>query len=670
MPRFEVLVPQGIAFRHSTNLADKASNVKGARGGEILEGNLVGDADAWFELGTGESLFLPCVAPDGTQLLRQVQDARPGFDAGGPGKGTFLPWRGGDEEDFVGAGGACSSSSGAAGAAARRRTPGGPSDRSDELAALDRKYDKAYGGRGRPPPPRSAAGQVASLGRMVDSHERTTDYMHDFRDALEGMGVDTRNDPYLNRYAPQGGAVDAVHPAMALNGGTRPGTGGSLRSGGGGASSSRSGSATGSRAQPTPPGTGANGRRPVSRSSAASLAGPGGGGAGGGASGTALALCGSMVVSRSAASGTQGRWSDGPRNAIVPVKDWVSVKHGKEVHNHCSSGRCIDVSDRNILCMSVLGEKAVVGSADHGLKELNITAGQQLRNFYTKRFGHAEWVTTVSHCPDGKIISGGQDSKLCLWNSSGVACVDLTGHLGPVSRVRVDGQGKLAISSSYDRTLSVWDLKSKRALASCSGHSAPVMDFVWWDSVVASGDRSGVVKLWDTNHAQNVGTLKGHKGHITAMLAVPDGEGVPTIVTGAQDGHLRVWDLRQKLNTHSMGCHPGGAVNDIGVTVKRSQPLIVSTGADGRVLVLEPRSNYAPVFTFTDVTKDFLYSLLVLDSVAFTGDGHGQVTCFDLQEGQRKYSLTAGQNAIRCLGATAANLVCAGDDGNAIIFDF
>jgi len=377
-----------------------------------------------------------------------------------------------------------------------------------------------------------------------------------------------------------------------------------------------------------------------------------------------------MVVSRSAASGTQGQWSEGPRNAIVPVKEWVSVKHGREVRSRCSSGRVVDVSDRNVLCMSLLGEKAVMGSADHGLKEVNVRSGQLLRNLYTKRCGHTEWVTTVSHCPDGRVVSGAQDSKLCLWNATGVNCVDLTGHMGAISRVRVDGAGKLAISSAYDRTLSVWDLRSKRQMASCTGHSAPVMDFVWCDHIVASGDRSGIVKAWDTNHAQCLGTMKGHKGHITAMLAMPDSDGVPTVVTGAQDGHIRVWDLRQKLNAFNMSCHPGGAVNDMGVTVRRDNPLMVSTGADGRLLILEPRASYRPLHELGGLTEDFLYSLLVLDTVAFVGDGRGKVTCIDLQDGRSRYVLEAGENAIRCLAASSSSLICSGDDGNAVIFDF
>mmetsp|Transcript_8038 Transcript_8038/g.17429 ORF Transcript_8038/g.17429 Transcript_8038/m.17429 type:complete len:626 (+) Transcript_8038:77-1954(+) len=625
MPRFEVAFPKGIAFRQSAELQDRAPHVAAVKKGEIVEGELVAGGQ-WLQL-SGESLFLPLQAPDGTALLRRLQD-----DTGQPSGKKFVPWRGVEET-------VSRTSSSGHGLERPRETElarrPSKTSRDPELAALDKRYDQKKGVR--------SAARTPPLGQMVNSHDRATAYMHEFRDAMEEMGIDTKGDPYLERYAPIGGAVDEVKPGPAA---------GSLAAAA--AARRNTGSAGGSRC-----GSGAGrsaGRRPSAGQE------PG--------SGSGLALCGSLVVGDSPASGSQGRWKEGPRNAIIPVTEWVSVKHGREVQNQASSGRVIDVSDRNVLCMSVLGEKAVLGSADHGLKEVNIRAGQLVRNLYTKRYGHAEWVTTVAHCPDGRIVSGGQDSKLCLWNASGVVCTDMTGHMGAISRVRVDGTGKLAISGSYDRTLSVWDLRSRRAAASCTGHNAPVMDFVWWENIVASGDRSGLVKLWDTSSAQNTGTLKGHKGHITAMLAVSEGDGTPTVLTGAQDGNIRVWDLRQRLNTFNMACHPGGAVNELGATTSREPRLVVSAGADGRVLVLEPRSSYAPLFEFNQITEDFIYSLLVLDSVAFTGDGRGLVSCFDLESGQKKYELRAGENAIRCLGATSTSLICSGDDGNAVIFDF
>lgn len=639
MPRFEVTFPKGIGFRLSPNLDDRAPpHIRGAKAGEVLDGELVGGGE-WLELATGEGLFLPTRAPDGTALLRSldsnlVRTSKQSMPRQGTTEVTDM--------DF---------------AKEMPRPPASQPARSDELAGFDRKYDQKHGGRklvGRQmPAPQSPFGQMAK------SHDRTTAYMNEFRDALEDMGVDTRDDQYLQRYAPLD-LADAVRTGVRADidaARSRPGSTGGARPGSRSSSQPTVGSGTGggaSSAGSRTPSVGA-----VGRSRCGTPEGSG-----------AFVMCGATIVSRSAVSGTEGRWRDGPQNAIVPVKEWVSVKHGKETTNRCSSGRVIDVSDRNVLCMSVLGEKVVLGSADHGLKEINVRAGQQLRNLYTQRFGHKEWVTTVSHCPDGRIVSGGQDSKLCLWSATGVSCVDLTGHLGSISRVRVDGQGKLAVSASYDRTLGVWDLRSKRSVASCTGHSAPVLDFVWHEHIIASGDRSGVVKVWDTNHIQCTGTLKGHTGHITAMCPMTNTDGVPLILTGAQDGQVRVWDLRQKLNTCTMPCHSGGAVNDIGVTARRGIPLCVTTGADGRLMVLEPRAGFRPLHEAGPLTQDFLYSLLVLDDVALVGDGRGNVTCFDLQCGQVKYSLIAGENAIRCLGASASCLVCAGDDGNAVIFDF
>jgi len=136
-------------------------------------------------------------------------------------------------------------------------------------------------------------------------------------------------------------------------------------------------------------------------------------------------------------------------------------------------------------------------------------------------------------------------------------------------------------------------------IACCTGHEAPVLEFTWADDVVASGDRSGNIKVWDACRAEHVANLKGHKGHITAMLSLPEscsggGAGVPApgsgcstaIATGAQDGHIRIWDLRQKLNTFNLAAHPGGAVNELGVTLGSGAPVVVSAGADGRVLAM------------------------------------------------------------------------------------
>ena len=148
----------------------------------------------------------------------------------------------------------------------------------------------------------------------------------------------------------------------------------------------------------------------------------------------------------------------------------------------------------------------MIGGTDHALYEVELASGRKSRTLYTKTFGHKEWVTCVTHAPDGRCVSGGMDSKLCLWDARGTRAVDLIGHGSSISAVAVgDGGGKpTAVSASYDKTLRLWSLAAAgrdRGLGVLSGHKAPVLTLAWASGGdgggggrgLASGDRDGVV---------------------------------------------------------------------------------------------------------------------------------------------------------------------------------
>lgn len=77
------------------------------------------------------------------------------------------------------------------------------------------------------------------------------------------------------------------------------------------------------------------------------------------------------------------------------------------------------MSNRPILCSSSNWEagEIVVGSSDHALYVLDVESCSQKRCLHSKKSGHREWVTCVAHLKDGSILSGGMDSRLCLWKA-------------------------------------------------------------------------------------------------------------------------------------------------------------------------------------------------------------------------------------------------------------
>lgn len=73
-----------------------------------------------------------------------------------------------------------------------------------------------------------------------------------------------------------------------------------------------------------------------------------------------------------------------------------------------------------ILCMTTFNDTVITGSADHGLRIYNTNTGGHVRQLYNKNYGHKEWVSCVDTCQDGRVLSGGMDGVLCLWDRRAV----------------------------------------------------------------------------------------------------------------------------------------------------------------------------------------------------------------------------------------------------------
>ncbi|ETI57385.1 hypothetical protein F443_00303 [Phytophthora nicotianae P1569] len=369
---------------------------------------------------------------------------------------------------------------------------------------------------------------------------------------------------------------------------------------------------------------------------------------------------------------------------------------GAWIQGPCSpEGEVHAVSAQPLTCMSMIADESevVVGSSDHALYVIPISnsssssgrssrgaSTSRPRTLYTKKFGHTEWVTCVTHLPDRRIVSGGMDSKLCLWDATGVKCEDLLGHSGSVSCV-LNLNDDMVVSTGYDKMLRLWNVSrrassSQREVSVVKASTAPILDvsLLSEGQRAVCGDRDGTVQLIDLQTSKILRKhAHAHQGHTTSVLGSQSEESTGCFFSGGQDGVVKVWDSRQKEATHSLELHIDPRSNKKGAVGFLREPVddpnvLITAGADGVINVLDKRQSYGVMHSFTE-HLDFIYSLHVRGQLCFSGAGNGMLHVHDWKTGKLLYGLGANQAAVRAIAASTNQLVAAGDDGGVIVYD-
>ena len=88
----------------------------------------------------------------------------------------------------------------------------------------------------------------------------------------------------------------------------------------------------------------------------------------------------------------------------------------------------------------------------------------------------------------------------------------MTGHAGPLTGVSYHPNGNLIATSSWDRTIRLWDARTGDLHNSLLGHHDWVLHVAFSPEGrrIASGGADGAIKIWDTATSQELWTLRGH----------------------------------------------------------------------------------------------------------------------------------------------------------------
>lgn len=177
--------------------------------------------------------------------------------------------------------------------------------------------------------------------------------------------------------------------------------------------------------------------------------------------------------------------------------------------------------------------------------------------------GHNGWVTCLQvgqetladNTTKEFLISGGRDKLLIVWDlvprkdgdedeTWGGPRRTLQGHSHFVSDVSLSADSRYVLSSSWDATLRLWDIKKGNTTRRFISHTrdALAVAFSPDNRQIASGGRDKALKIWNTvGECKFTVDANSHQDWVTCVKFHQDAKS-PLVVSASMDKTIKVWD--------------------------------------------------------------------------------------------------------------------------------
>ncbi|KAL9238183.1 hypothetical protein vseg_012645 [Gypsophila vaccaria] len=223
--------------------------------------------------------------------------------------------------------------------------------------------------------------------------------------------------------------------------------------------------------------------------------------------------------------------------------DFQEFQLSSQLHGHEDDVRRICVCDNAGIATS---------SRDKTVRFWDVDPANRYRCLHPKLFvGHTSfvgplaWIPPNHEFPQGRLVSGGMDTLLSVWDlKSGERVQLLTGHSMQLTGIALDDAD--IVSSSVDCTLKRW--RNGKAVESWDAHSSAVQAIIKLPSgELATGSSDSTLKIWKGKTC--VRTFVGHSDTVRGLAVMSD----LGILSASHDGSVRLWDLTGQVLMEMVG---------------------------------------------------------------------------------------------------------------------
>jgi WD40 repeat protein len=283
--------------------------------------------------------------------------------------------------------------------------------------------------------------------------------------------------------------------------------------------------------------------------------------------------------------------------------------------------------------------------------------------------GHSGRVSAVAFSPDGqRLASSSLDRTIRTWDiRTGQQLRSLEGHTGAVTALSYSRDGRFLASSSTEWTVRLWDPQAGRILRTLKGHTGTVLSVAVNDESnrLASADANGLVNVWNLDTGQVAGSWKGHDGPIKSLALSPNGTRLAT--GGSHDGFLKLWDALTGQVIRSVNLHD--AVRSVAFSRDGRR---YAAAIQLQIRVWDAATHQESIFYGN--TGGFASIAFSLDSQHIAGandEYEGIIQVWDLAKGSEAFNLPGHTGGTHCVAFSpdGLRLASGGSDQTAKIWE-